>query len=138
MKIIRGGMLLLCALWPVAVSGEPSNHDTVISPDSPLPCVVAAEGVFVDPYHGGGNVHQDAAADLCHYLGRVTGRDIQPSGQPAEAMVTIHVGPDDFVLEHAPEVKDLFGWIRYKACQRSWAPPHYSFRHTLVRIALGG
>ena len=101
-------MLLLCALWPVAVSGEPSNHVTVISPDSPLPCVVAAEGVFVDPYHGGGNVHQDAAADLCHYLGRVTGRDIQPSGQPAEAMVTIHVGPDDFVLEHAPEVKDLF------------------------------
>jgi len=71
---------------------------TVISPTAPLPYVVAADG----------KVHQDAAADLCDYLGRVTGRKIKPGQDVPNATVTIHIGPDAFVLEHAPEVKELF------------------------------
>ena len=108
MKSVSRSILFLCALAPVAASGASSDLLTVVSPDSPLPIVVAAEGSFADPYHGGGRVHQDAAADLCHYLSRATGRDILPFRKHADAKVTIHVGPDDFVLKHAPDVKDLF------------------------------
>ncbi len=71
---------------------------TVISPSSPLPRILSAEG----------QVHSDAAADLCDYLSRVAGRDIAPGRAKAERAVTIHVGPDEFVLKHAPEIKDLY------------------------------
>lgn len=71
---------------------------TVISPSSPLPRILSAEG----------EVHSDAAADLCDYLSKVTGRDIAPGRARAERAVTIHVGPDEFVLKHAPEIKDLY------------------------------
>ena len=71
---------------------------TVISPSSPLPSVLSAEG----------QVHSDAAVDLCDYLSRVTGRDIAPGRGAADGAVTIHVGPDAFVLKHAPEIKDLY------------------------------
>ena len=71
---------------------------TVISPSSPLPSVLSAEG----------QVHSDAAVDLCDYLSRVTGRDIVPGRGAADGAVTIHVGPDAFVLKHAPEIKDLY------------------------------
>jgi len=108
MKTFSRIIVLFCALVPVAVSGASSDLLTIVSPDSPLPNVVAAEGFFADPYHGGGHVHQDAAADLCHYLSRVTGRDILPSRTHADAKITIHVGPDEFVQTHAHEVRDLF------------------------------
>ena len=71
---------------------------TVISPSSPLPSVVSAKG----------RVHLDAAADLCDYLSRVTGRKIAPGRRAADGAVTIHVGPDAFVLKHAPEIKELY------------------------------
>ena len=79
-----------------AVSG--AKVVTVVSPSSPLPRVLSAKG----------QVHSDAAADLCDYLSRVTGRRISPRGAPAEGAVTIHVGPDTFVLKHVPEIKDLY------------------------------
>ena len=75
-----------------------ANVVTVVSPTSPLPQVVTAEG----------KVHQDAAIDLCDYLSRVSGREIKPGLDSADTAVTIHVGPDAFVLEHAPEVNDLY------------------------------
>ena len=71
---------------------------TVISPDSPLPSVLSAEG----------QVHSDAAADLCDYLSRVTGRNIVPGRGATDGAVTIHVGPDAFVLKHVPEIRDLY------------------------------
>jgi len=71
---------------------------TIISPSSPLPCVLSATG----------QVHSDAAADLCEYLSRVTGRDITAGRGAADGSVIIHVGPDAFVLKHVPEVKDLY------------------------------
>ena len=71
---------------------------TVISPSSPLPRVLSAEG----------QVHSDAAADLCDYLSQVTGRGIAPGRGAADGAVTIHVGPDGFVLKHAPEIKELY------------------------------
>lgn len=70
---------------------------TVVSPDGPLPSVVAAEG----------KGHHDAANDLCDYLSRVTGRTTKPDQNSDGARVIIHVGPDAFVLEHAPKVKEL-------------------------------
>lgn len=97
---------------------------TVVSPEGPPPLVVAAEG----------QVHQDAAADLCDYLGRVTGRTIEPGRAAPDAAVTIHVGPDAgpadplyrsagaqiYMLEHPQrpdvlangdfEAGDLSGW----------------------------
>ena len=85
---------LICVL--PAVSG--AAVVTVISPSSPVPGILSAEG----------QVHSDAAADLCDYLSRVTGRDIAPGSGGADGAVTIHVGPDEFVLKHAPEVKDLY------------------------------
>ena len=71
---------------------------TVVSPSSPLPRILSAEG----------KVHSDAAADLCDYLSRVTGRNVAPGRGAADGAVTIHVGPDKFVLKHVPEVKDLY------------------------------
>ena len=95
MKRWRGVAAAAGALLSTAAMGV--DVLTVVSPETP-PLVVAAEG----------KVHQDAAADLCDYLSRVTGREITPGqGEPRTA-VTIHVGPDAFVLEHAPEVETLF------------------------------
>ena len=71
---------------------------TVISPSTPLPSVLSAAG----------QVHADAAADLCDYLSRVTGRDIVPGRGAAVGAVTIHVGPDAFVLKRVPEIRDLY------------------------------
>ena len=82
-------------LFPVVVNGA---SVTVISPSSPLPSVSSAAG----------QVHSDAAADLCDYLSRVSGREITPGRAAADGSVTIHVGPDAFVLKHVPEVKDLY------------------------------
>ncbi|MBO11023.1 MAG: hypothetical protein CMJ68_09685 [Planctomycetaceae bacterium] len=86
----------LCGYVLPAVSG--AADVTVVSPTSPLPRVVSAKG----------RVHSDAAADLCDYLSRVTGRVIAPGRRAADGAVTIHVGPDAFVLKHAPEIKSLY------------------------------
>ena len=86
----------LCLLLSSAAA--PADALTLISPDSPLPKVIADEG----------SVCRNAAADLCHYLSRVTGREIVPGEDDPGARVVVHVGPDAFVLKHAPEVKDLY------------------------------
>ena len=85
-----------CSFVLPAVSG--AAVVTVISPNSPVPSVLSAKG----------QVHSDAAADLCDYLSRVTGRKIAPGRGAAVGAVTIHVGPDAFALKHAPEIKDLY------------------------------
>lgn len=79
-----------------AVSG--AADVTVVSPSGPLPRVLSAKG----------QVHSDAAGDLCDYLSRVTARNIAPGRGAADGAVTIHVGPDEFVLKHVPEIKDLY------------------------------
>ena len=71
---------------------------TIVSPGGPLPSVVTTEG----------ETDRDAAADLCTYLSRVTGRKIGVSAAPAAAGAVIHVGRDSFVAEHAPEIEGLF------------------------------
>lgn len=96
-QIIRIVVVAVLSLVFESIS-EAAEELTVISPDGPLPLVVAAEG----------KIHQDSASDLCDYLSRVSGRSISPGIHGTDAMVTIHVGPDAFVLKHAPEVKDLY------------------------------
>ncbi len=91
---VASPIAMLCAESRIAVA----ESTVVVSPNGPLPRVVAAAGV----------VHQSAAEDLCDYLGRVTGRTIAKGGELAQGAVTIHVGPDAFALEHAPEMKGLF------------------------------
>ena len=95
-------------LLTASISGIASGAQvvTIISPDGPLPVVVASDKE--ERYYGSKvQAHQDAAADLCDYLGRVAGREINPGQEVPNARVTIHVGPDAFVLEHVPEVRDL-------------------------------
>jgi hypothetical protein len=71
---------------------------TIVSPQGPLPSVVA----------GVKQVDKDAAADICYYLSRVTGRKIAPSNKPKGDGVIIHVGRDAFVNKHAPEIDKLY------------------------------
>jgi hypothetical protein len=52
-------------------------------------------------------MHEVAAWDLCDYLSRVTGRDIRPGVMIPDAPMIIHVGPDDFAVKHAPEIRDI-------------------------------
>ena len=76
---------------------------TVVSPKGPLPSVL-----WGTTKAGKDLVDKDAAADLCDYLSRVSGRKIAPLAKPAAEGVIIHVGPDAFVRKHAPEVEKLF------------------------------
>ena len=50
-----------------------------------------------------------AAKDLCHYLSKVIGREIKAGEEMPDSKITIHVGPDEFVLKQVPQVKDLYG-----------------------------
>lgn len=50
-----------------------------------------------------------AAKDLCHYLSKVIGREIKAGEEMPDSKITIHMGPDEFVLKHVPQVKDLYG-----------------------------
>jgi len=70
----------------------------IVSPDGPLPSIVTS----------GRKSDQNAAADLCNYLSRITGRTIAPSTAESASGVVIHVGLDAFAKEHAPEVDKLF------------------------------
>ena len=75
-----------------------TEEATIVSPESPLPSVVTTES----------KTDQDAAADLCDYLSRVTGRKVTVAAAPAAAGAVIHVGRDPFVTTHAPEIEKLF------------------------------
>lgn len=71
----------------------------LIAPGRPLPLVVAADA----------QTDRDAAADLCQYLSRVTGKSIQPSFDGiGDATSVIHVGWDEFAQKHVPEIRELF------------------------------
>ncbi|MEE3373089.1 MAG: DUF4838 domain-containing protein [Planctomycetota bacterium] len=52
---------------------------------------------------------RDAAQDLCHYLSRVSGQEIQQGQRANPKGLTIHVGQDAFVAEHAPRIAELRG-----------------------------
>ena len=54
----------------------------LIAPDAPLPRVVT----------GRSQLEQDAAADFCHYLSRVTGQKISVSKDMGDDKVIIHIG----------------------------------------------
>ena len=94
-----------CMLMPTGMAwGEIL---TVVSPHNPLPMVLFS--AKEEEYYGAKvKVHQDAAVDLCDYLSRVTGREIKPGMTDPNAALVIHVGPDEFVLKHAPEIHKLF------------------------------
>ena len=78
----------------------------VITSDSPPPAVLFSEQE--EEYYGDEvRMHEVAAWDLCDYLSRVTGREIRPGVMIPDAPMIIHVGPDDFALRHAPEIRDL-------------------------------
>jgi len=78
----------------------------VITPDAPPPVVLFSEQE--EEYYGERvRAHEDAAWDLCDYLSRVTGREIRPGAMNPDAPMNVHVGPDDFALQHAPEIRDL-------------------------------
>jgi hypothetical protein len=90
----------VCAIYLLAMTATCSWAEvvTVIAADSPLPAISAAQD----------KISGDAAADLCDYLARVSGRQVQPGAPAADAKVIFHVGADAFVLQHAPEVKELY------------------------------
>jgi len=89
---------LAVVLFLLPVSGISADNIAVVSPDGPPPSIVSTE-LLAD---------QDAAKDLSDYLGRVTGKTIAPVSVPAENGVVIHVGRDQFVRDHAPEIENLF------------------------------
>jgi hypothetical protein len=70
----------------------------VVSPSSALPIVVTIDN----------KTDKDAAEDLCNYLSRVSGRKITVLSTPPAKGVIIHVGRDEFVKQHAPEIDKLF------------------------------
>ena len=101
-------LLLVTAGFFAVITASPARSDelTVVSPKGPLPIVLFS--AQEEEYYGKRvKVHQDAAWDLCDYLGRVTGREIRPGMTDAEATVVVHVGPDEFARRHAPEIRDL-------------------------------
>ena len=83
----------------LAVGGIAAGEVSLVSPDGPLPVVTAGDL----PDDG------DAAADLCHYLSRITGRTIALSSSPALTGVIIHVGSDSFVRAQVPELDRIRG-----------------------------
>ena len=70
----------------------------VVSPSGPLPTVVTTDQ----------KSDKDSAADFCDYFSRVIGRQVAIAEVPADQGVIIHVGPDEFVKKHAPEIDKLF------------------------------
>ncbi|MDP7163490.1 MAG: hypothetical protein QF792_08365, partial [Phycisphaerae bacterium] len=109
--------LTLVSCWLGLVHVASAEMITIVSPQGPLPSVVA----------GVKQVDKDAAADICYYLSRVTGRKIAPTDKqwpaggtpppgadhqkkykPKGDGVIIHVGRDAFVNKHAPEIDKLY------------------------------
>ncbi len=81
-----------------AKTAEPVVTITLVSHQDPLPSVVTTDK------------KNDAAAaeDLCHYLSRVTSREITVVQTPGSKGAIIHVGRDAFVKQHAPKIEKLF------------------------------
>ena len=103
----------------------PAASVRVFGPAQPQPQVVA----------GGQPLCQDAARDLCRYLSRISGQEIQPRQPTDPKAFTIHVGLDAFVAEHAPEIKELRGdgyLIKVLQCEGTW---HLMLAGKLARSA---
>ena len=77
--------------------GLAETRVTLVAPDAPLPCVVAADSPL----------ERDAASDFCDYLSRVSGRRISLSSQAENERVVVHVGLDSFVKQHRPQIGKL-------------------------------
>ena len=92
MRLLRLAGFTLCLA--ACVRGAAAETITVVSPGGALPSVLAA----------GAEADRDAAADLCAYLSRVSGRTITLTGTPAATGVIIHVGADAFVQAHVPAI----------------------------------
>ena len=88
------GVFSLLLMSP-ALQAEPVE---VISPSSPLPSVVTTENKY----------DKDASEDFCDYFSRVSGREVKVSTSPSAEGVVIHIGRDEFVKKHAPEIEKLF------------------------------
>ena len=70
----------------------------VISPSGPLPSVVTTDN----------RLEKDSAEDFCDYFSRVSGRKVTISLTSAADGVVFHIGRDEFVKKHAPEIEKLF------------------------------
>ncbi|MDP7162280.1 MAG: hypothetical protein QF792_02140, partial [Phycisphaerae bacterium] len=81
----RAVLVCIVLIGPVQRAG--AEVVTVVSPKGPLPSVLWGTTKV-----GEGLVDKDAAADLCDYLSRVSGRKIAPLAKPAAEGVIIHVG----------------------------------------------
>ena len=101
--ILRFPVVILLLLPAISLRAEAL---TIVSPGGTVPTVLFAEKREV--YYGEKvRAHRDAALELCRYLRRVTGRAIRPGPRGDTSSVVLHVGPDDFALEHAPEMRGL-------------------------------
>ena len=98
-RIARLVVTLAASVWAFCpIRAVPGQTIAVVSPRGPLPSVVTTDR----------KSDRDAAADLCAYLCRVSGREICVSAMPADQGVIIHVGRDAFVRERVPEIEKLF------------------------------
>ena len=82
--------VVVCLLGLAREAG--AERVTIVSPQGPLPSVVAADNWK--------DLNKAAAADLCDYLSRLSGREIKVSPAPADEGVVIHVGRDAFVKQN--------------------------------------
>lgn len=106
----RDAIILLGWLTTVLSSGlagaATDEVVTVIAPDRPVPAVLFSDETSI--YYGETRtIHRDAALDLCDYLSQVTGRPIRADDPHPDAPVVLHVGPDSFARQHAPEMQNL-------------------------------
>lgn len=92
--------LLIACISLTLLTGSALQADTieVVSPSIALPSVVTTEN----------KADMDAAKDFCDYFSRVSDRKITVSSKPEPQGVVIHVGRDEFVKKHAPEIEKLF------------------------------
>ena len=88
--VFRCGTAVMVVIVLTCTAAVAENRFPLVAPGSPLPRVVA----------GSRPIEQDAAADLCRYLSRISGRKITVSDKAATDKVTIHVGLDRFVEKH--------------------------------------
>ena len=93
-------MHIIAGIFLTMLMGFASQAKTVemVSPSGPLPIVVTTDQ----------KSDKDSAADFCDYFSRVIGRQVAVTEVPADKGVIIHIGPDEFVKKHAPEIDKLF------------------------------
>ena len=92
-RCCRLGVMVLLMATPALADPKV----VLIAPDAPLPRVVT----------GRSQLEQDAAADFCHYLSRVTGQKISVSKDMGDDKVIIHIGRDRFVEQHVAGVHQI-------------------------------